>query len=165
VGAFISKGLERRYGHNHLHFITCSCHRRQPLLGAPQARDVFLEILNGVRNRYEFALVGYVVMPEHVHLLMSEPKTATPSIVMQVLKQDVSRVLQREKPNEPHSFWQSRFYDFNVWSQKKRNEKLNYIHLNPVKRGLVEDPKMWPWSSYRFYRYGEKCLCTPDPGP
>jgi putative transposase len=63
------------------------------------------------------------------------------------------------------SFWQSRFYDFNVWSKKKRIEKLNYMHMNPVKRGLVTDPKLWPWSSYRFYQYGEKNACKPDREP
>jgi hypothetical protein len=60
------------------------------------------------------------------------------------------------------SFWQRRFYDFNVWSRKKRIEKLNYMHMNPVKRGLVTDAKLWAWSSYRFYQYGEENLCTPD---
>jgi len=45
------------------------------------------------------------------------------------------------------SFWQRRFYDFNVWSWKKRIEKLNYMHMNPVKRGLVADAKLWAWSS------------------
>ncbi|MGA9999966.1 MAG: hypothetical protein WBQ04_07600 [Candidatus Acidiferrales bacterium] len=60
------------------------------------------------------------------------------------------------------SFWQRRFYDFNVWSRKKRIEKLNYMHMNPVKRELVADAKLWAWSSYRFYQYGEESLCTPD---
>ena len=48
-------------------------------------------------------------------------------------------------------FWQRRFYDFNVWSHKKRREKLEYMHSNPVKRGLVRRPQDWPWSSYAFY--------------
>jgi putative transposase len=60
------------------------------------------------------------------------------------------------------SFWQRRFYDFNVWSRKKRIEKLNYMHMNPVKRGLVAEAKLWAWSSYRFYQYGEENLCMPD---
>jgi hypothetical protein len=53
------------------------------------------------------------------------------------------------------SFWQARFYDFNVWTTKKRVEKLKYMHRNPVKRGLVESPEQWRWSSYRFYLLGE----------
>jgi putative transposase len=79
--------LERRYGHQHLHFITCSCYRRRPLLRTAWKRDVFLKVLDEVRARYQFWLLGYVVMPEHIRLLISEPKLGTPSTVMQVLKQ------------------------------------------------------------------------------
>jgi REP element-mobilizing transposase RayT len=82
--------LERRYGQRHLHFITCSCYQRRALLGTARKRDAFLKILDEVRTRYEFLLVGYVVMPEHIHLLISEPKIGTPSTVMQILKQRVS---------------------------------------------------------------------------
>ena len=59
-------------------------------------------------------------------------------------------------------FWQRRFHDFNVWSQKKRIEKLNYMHANPVKRGLVEHPKDWPWSSFSFYAKREPGLVRID---
>ena len=57
--------------------------------------------------------------------------------------------------DEPH-VWQTRFYDFNVWSERKRTEKLNYMHQNPVRRGLVLEPEQWPWSSYRSYAFGEE---------
>ncbi len=59
---------------------------------------------------------------------------------------------------EPRSFWQARFHDFNVYSEGKKKEKLNYIHANPVKRGLVNHPKDWPWSSWGFYYGGEVLL-------
>src|ERR1700677_1087550 len=85
------KKPERRYGQRHLHFITCSCYRRRRFLGTPRRRDVLLKILNEVRQIYQFALVRYVVMPEHIHLLISEPQTGTPSAVMQVFKQRISR--------------------------------------------------------------------------
>ena len=62
--------LERRYGQHDLHFITCSCYRRLPFLRTARARNAFLKILDGVRHKYIFALVGFVVMPEHIHLLM-----------------------------------------------------------------------------------------------
>jgi len=106
-------------------------------------------------------------MPEHIHLLLTEPEVANPSTVMQVLKQRTARaLLPRRKPNHPRqgnlfaggpqrrAFWQARFYDFNVWTTKKRVEKLRYMHRNPVKRGLVESPEQWRWSSYRFYLLG-----------
>jgi REP element-mobilizing transposase RayT len=88
--------LERRYGQHHLHFITCSCYRRRPLLGTARKRDAFLKILDEVRERYQFSLVGYVVMPEHIHLLISEPEVLNPSTVMQALKQRVARSLRRK---------------------------------------------------------------------
>jgi putative transposase len=169
------KGLKRVYGFGHLHFLTFSCYRRLPLLGAPEARNTFIEVLADVRGRYGFKLVGYVVMPEHVHLLMSQPARGTPSTVLQVLKQDVSGRRRRGAPAPGQrtslvgskgrlpQFWQSRFYDFNVWSQKKKVEKLAYMHLNPVKRGLVAHPKDWPWSSYAFYERRGEILIGMDP--
>ena len=173
--------LERRYGQRHLHFITCSCYRRLPFLRNSRKRGLLLKILNSVREKYQFSLVGYVIMPEHIHLLMSEPKISTPSTVMQVFKQRVSRALRAkarrrtsanqmrlwsaDPENAPKSFWQRRFYDFNVYTRKKRIEKLNYMHMNPVKRGLVAAPQLWLWSSYRFYQYGERSVCTPDREP
>jgi putative transposase len=140
----------------------------------------FLKILDEVRERYQFSLVGYVVMPEHIHLLISEPRLGNPSTVMQALKQRVARSLRgkgrRRNRNQlplwrdergamPRSFWQKRSYGFNVCSGRKGIEKLNYMHMNRVKRGLVTDPKLWAWSSYRFYQYGEKTGCTPDVEP
>jgi putative transposase len=161
-------GLHRIYGNYHLHFITCSCYRRLPFLKPARSRDRFLTILEQVRERHRFVVVGYVVMPEHIHLLVSEPEIGNPSTVMQVLKQRTARaLLPKRRPRDPRqsnlfdrdsaarAFWQARFYDFNVWSKKKRLEKLRYMHQNPVKRGLVESPEQWRWSSYRFYALGE----------
>jgi putative transposase len=89
--------LIRRYGRGHLHFITFTCYRRLPLLRSVRARNVFVQILGEVRDRYGFCLVGFVVMPEDIHLLISEPAKATPSTVVQVLKQRLSRRLRHKK--------------------------------------------------------------------
>src|SRR5215471_20924917 len=110
-------------------------------------------------------------MPEHVHLLVSEPQRGTPSAVLQKLKLRVARKLRKRRrsaptgqirlPFEEHgersrAFWQARFYDFNVHSDRKSIEKLNYTHANPLLRKLVKHPKDWPWSSWGFYtRVGE----------
>ena len=171
--------LKRIYGFGHLHFITFSCYRRLPLLRSARARNLFVRVLDQVRNEYGFKLVGYVVMPEHVHLLISEPARGNPSTVLKMLKQRVSRVLRR-KPRRRVStaqrsfpfvssvellpqLWQKRFYDFNVWSRKKKIEKLDYMHSNPFKRGLVDNPKHWPWSSYAFYQRRGEVLMPIDP--
>jgi putative transposase len=109
-------------------------------------------------------------MPEHVHLLFGEPARGNPSVVMQVLKQDFARRLLRQLRSEPDPrqselwdaslesghIWQRRFYDFVVFSEKKRVEKLRYMHRNPVKRALVLEPEQWAWSSFRHYAYAER---------
>jgi len=173
----MTKDLIRRYGRGELHFITFSCYRRMKLLSSPHARNSFVQILGEVRDRYGFTLAGYVVMPEHVHLLIGEPAKGTPSTVMQVLKQRVSRRLRRRRKARagqlelgfeggeglPARFWQRRFFDFNVWSLKKRVEKLEYMHMNPVKRGLVAHPKTWPWSSFSFCSNMKRALIRIDP--
>jgi putative transposase len=171
--SFMKNKLKRYYGRKELHFITFSCYQRKPLLGSAHARNVFVKILGEVRKRHPFSLVGYVLMPEHVHLLLSEPARGTPSKIVQVLKQRVSRVLRKKKRRSftgqlrlpfseeesgPKRFWQRRFYDFNVWSRGKRKEKINYMHANPVTRKLVKHPKDWPWSSWSFYEKRQEGL-------
>lgn len=165
----MTKGLIRYYGTQHLHFITCSCYRRQPQLHTPWRRNLFLKILEQARRKYRFVVHGYVLMPEHFHWLITEPELGDPSVVMKVVKERFTRQLnRRSKPmasaqsalwdSTPDPVWQKRFYDFNVWSERKRIEKLRYMHRNPVKRGLVIEPGQWKWSSFRAYRNGERGL-------
>ena len=148
----MTKGLERWYGGHDLHFITCSCYKRRPELGTGARRDLFLRVLERARQKYRFVVIGYVVMPEHFHLLITEPDVGDPSVVMKVIKERFTKLLHhggiRTAP-----IWQKRFYDFNVCTSKKRIEKLRYMHRNPVKRGLAEKPEDWDWSSFRAYAF------------
>ena len=159
-------GLTRYYGAGHLHFITCSCYHRHPWLGSAERRDLFLWVLEQMRQRYSFVVVGYVVMPEHFHLLISEPQDESPSTVIQAVKLGFVQRLPagrsggvnnsptsrtgREKwgtPEIPEApvtsgirrhIWQRRFYDFNVWTEHKRIEKLRHgllvVHPGPERR-------------------------------
>ena len=152
--AHVSPRPKRYYGGGELHFVTFSCYGRKPSLRDPATCDLFLEVLESTRRQYRFVVIGYVVMPEHVHLLVSEPQRADLSTALKALKQAVSR---RAGAVSSHgTFWYPRFYDLNVWSDKKRIEKLRYIHRNPVRRGLVASPEEWRWSSFRSYSLGEK---------
>ena len=119
-----------------------------PWLNSARRRDLFLSILEQARRRYRFVVLGYVVMPEHFHLLIGEPEEGDPSKVMQVVKQRFAqRVLRWRRKRRveqawlwksgPEHVWQARFYDFNIWCERKRVEKVRYMHRNPVKRGLV----------------------------
>jgi putative transposase len=166
------KNLKRCTGRKDLHFITFCCYQRRALLGSVRTRNLVIEILREVRAKYGFSLVVYVIMPEHVHLLISESPSASPAKVIQVFKQRVSRRMRGkerartqqlslrfpETATELRRFWQRRYYDFNVYSRKKLWEKLHYMHANPVEARLVRHPRDWPWSSWSFYATGEGIL-------
>ncbi|MGA3034997.1 MAG: transposase [Terracidiphilus sp.] len=143
------KGKRIRYQHTgEFHFLTFSCFRRRDYFAAAETKDLFEDALERVRKRHLFAVAGYVVMPEHVHLLVSEPKRAVLSKAIQALKLSVSK-RSGERP-----FWQAHYYDFNVSNHDKFVEKLRYIHRNPVGRGLVAKPEDWKWSSFGHYQTG-----------
>jgi putative transposase len=142
----------RRYPDAHcLHFITFSCYRRRKLLNTALARDQFVKMFERARKWYGFYVVAFVVMPEHVHLLMGEPERKTLTIAIQMLKQSVSR-----KFGEGH-FWQVRYYDDLVHTEEHRVEVMKYIHRNAVKRRLVKRPEDWKWSSFDHHATGVDC--------
>ncbi len=174
---FMPKGLKRYYGCGDLHFVTFSCHQRLPLLGTLRARNLFVQALRKIRELYKFLLVGYVVMPNHVHLLISESPKATPSLVLKVLKQRVSRDLRKPRGSAQAGQLRLPFTKGEKLSRvsgspdsmtstcgtKRLREKLEYMHANPVTRELVAHPKDWPWSSWSFYAKGEAGLISIDP--
>jgi putative transposase len=124
-----------------------------PLLDSLTAKGTFEQTLERVRVWYGCYIAGYVVMPEHVHLLISEPERSKLSVAIQMLKQITSQELRAKHLSR---FWQVRYYDFPVWSEAKRIGKLRYIHRNPVERGLVESPEDWKWSSFVHYATGRE---------
>jgi putative transposase len=105
-----------------------------------------------MRIRYQFCVIGYVVMPEHVHLLVGEPAKEPLAKALHALK------LSMSKRSSQRPFWLARYYDFNVYTARKHVEKLRYIHRNPVTRGLVKQPQDWRWSSFRHYATGERVI-------
>ena len=145
-------GLKRFQQAESLHFITFSCFRRLALLDAACARETFEAVLEQTRARHQARIYAYVLMPEHIHLLINEPPRILLAQFLKALKQISSRKLRgsREK------FWQDRYYDSNVHGERARSEVIRYIHRNPVKRGLVSEPEEWPWSSFRHYATGTR---------
>jgi putative transposase len=150
------RGLIRVQRAGDFHFVTFSCYRRLPHLRTTAARSLFERSLETMRARYELFIAGAacpepaerVVMPKHVHLLVSEPRRVLLAKALQALKLSVA-VQSRQRP-----FWQRRYYDFNVYTEAKYAEKLCYMHRNPVARGLVSQPNQWAWSSFRHYATG-----------
>jgi putative transposase len=122
-------------------------------------RDLVVAELEQRRRRFLFRVYGFVVMPEHVHLLVSEPERALVANAIQSLKIAVSKRSAhiRELDGQHAALWYKRYYDRNIRSYTDFLEKLRYIHRNPVKRGLVEKAEDWKWSSFRHYAAGEDC--------
>jgi putative transposase len=143
-------GLKRFQKAEALHFITFSCFHRLSLLETLGSREAVEPVLERTRARHQARIYAYVLMPEHVHLLMNEPPSILVAQFLKVLKQTTSRKLrgQREK------FWQERYYDSNVRGETARSEVIRYIHRNPVRRGLVASPGDYPWSSFNHYATG-----------
>jgi putative transposase len=144
-------GLERRHNLGHLHFITFSCHNRLPYLEAPKAKETLEQVIERTRSSHNFLLFAYILMPEHVHLLLSEPKTHSLSSTLRVIKGESSKLLKGKRTQ----FWQPRYYDFNVFTTRKFKEKIQYIHRNSVTRSLVSRPEDYRWSSFNHYAAGK----------
>lgn len=176
----------RHYSPGQLQFINSSTYRRAPLFPSDRFRRNFVATLAGVRKEMGFLLLGWVLMPEHFHLLIKPEPADTISTIMKRLKEDTAtqilRTLREQQQNpwcgkmlerlrlpstvhdESHyRLWQRRFYPFNVYSRKKRLEKLDYMHHNPVKRGWVKEAGDWAWSSWRFYFRHDASILEMDP--
>jgi putative transposase len=143
------KGLERRHGRGDLHFITISCYRHSHILRTPSACNTLQKILEETRQKYELQIHGYVFMSNYIHLPLADPENTKLATAIQVIKQRFSRTRTEE------FVWEPRYHDFNVFTESKRIEKLRYMHRNPIKAGLVDQPQDWPWSSFRAYALDE----------
>jgi putative transposase len=117
-------GLHRYRQGGGLHFITFSCYHRLKNLDTPAARNLFENALETVRERYRLAALAYVAMPEHVHLLLSEPACGSLAKAIQALKLSVA-VRSPERP-----FWQARYFDGNIHDEKACSEVIRYVHRN-----------------------------------
>lgn len=177
------KRLKRIEHPNHLRFVTFSCVDRLPLLSTPALRDRLISCIAESRLRHGFHLVSYVIMPEHVHMLVWPRLPQSPlSRVLSTIKQRFAqraisrwvelnaRILNRITDSEGcRQVWQrGGGYDRNVFSDDERLEKSAYIHYNPVARGLVRQPRDWPWSSAAWYegvREGAKLAMDPSRRP
>ena len=176
------------YGLNHVHFLTASTYRRARLFDSDRFRRHFVQTLSQLREHQHFRILGWVLMPGHFHLLLWPSGNANPSAIVQSLKERTAKfaLLQLHRNaarpwcagmldkfalpptvHRPSTYrvWQRRFYDLNIWGEKKRLEKLACMHANPVKRGLVDSPEEWAWSSFRFYFLGDSSTLPIDRMP
>src|ERR1700733_591744 len=129
-------GLKRFQRADALHFITFSCFHRLPFLQASEPKETFEAVLELTRARHQARIYAYVLMPEHVHLLINEPPCILLAQFLKALKQIASRRLKGDR----QQFWQERYFDANIRGETARSEVIRYIHRNPGKRALVASP-------------------------
>ncbi|MBN2559840.1 MAG: hypothetical protein JXQ75_02780 [Phycisphaerae bacterium] len=154
----------------HAHELTLSCHQGLPLLSKDRSRRWLIDALDRARRKWRFELWAYVIMPEHIDALLYPVGPAYDmSAILKGIKLSVSRravrflrtnapaFLERLKVTRPggraeHRFWaQGGGYDRNIHSEKAAWASVEYIHMNPVRRGLCDGPTDWRWSSARWY--------------
>jgi putative transposase len=180
--------LQHFYGENHLHYLTANIYRKARIFDSERYKRKFVQTLDDLRTELGFRIIGYVLMPEHCHLLLWPGPLANPSQIMQKLSERTANFILRnlrenlafpwcrkmlerfELPPSVHGHthyrvWNRRGYDMNLWSERKVQEKLNYMHNNPVKRGLVAQPGDWPWSSWRYYYLEDSSVLVMDRMP
>ena len=167
----------------HAHELTFSCYHGLPLLARDRTRRWFLDTLDQARTDHDFAVIAYVIMPEHVHLLLWPRREAYDMAeIRRTIKQPVARramrYLERHAPHwlerltrrrgerMERLFWQSGGgYDRNVTDRATLRVMVDYIHANPVRRALAARPVDWPWSSARWYAGDAAAGLVMDPWP
>ena len=154
---------------NLVHYVTCVTYRRVPVFRAEEACTRFIEALAETRDKDPFKLIGYVVMPDHIHLLANPLGLNVSTIVGRLKGRTASSILswlraQNHKTSltklalpkplrsgQTHAVWLQDFSAIDIWSHRFLRQKLHYIHMNPVRAGLCDHPAQWRWSSYHAY--------------
>jgi putative transposase len=144
------RGQKQVYGKGHLHFITCTGYQQQVRFGVEKHRDLFTQLLEEVRVKFRFDVVGYVVLPTHFHLLMTEPGVDTADNSVVTLRQRYGR-RYNNSARSTEQVWQTRYADTHVFEPDRITERLHFMHQEPVRLKLVESPTDWEWSSARAY--------------
>ncbi len=154
--------IRRVYGEGtYVHYVTFSCYKRRKLLSPDLCKKIMIGTLGSQLARQDGRCLGFCIMLDHVHAMVWFPKEHQISLCMNKWKdltsKQISAVYERdfapywEKLEDREAVWQRRYYDFNVYSERKMHEKLEYMHNNPVKAGYVKDICDWPWSSARWW--------------
>ena len=176
-------GLQRFHIEGHIYYITTVVYCRLPIFTRPTFVIPLFDSLNFYRYKQEYKLLGYTVMPDHIHLIIWPFGNSTVSDIMRDFKEFTAKRIIRQAEVEGiedwskafrqageetgrsnNKVWQDSFWDENIFTERFLRQKLNYVHRNPPRAGLVEGPADYPYSSYRNYEFGEEWLIEIDRG-
>lgn len=154
---------------NTFHYVTLVTYNRVPVFRAEQPCQIFVDTLEEVREKYPYKLIGYVIMPDHVHAIVNNRSGTISDWLRRVRGNSARKILgwlreeqqltslkklelaNPQKRNHTHAVWQKDPSVVDLWSPKFIRQKLNYLHLNPVRAGICDHPADWKCSSYRAY--------------
>ena len=147
------------------HYVTFTCYKRRKLLEPDVCKRIVIGTLTSQLSSQRGICIGFVLMPDHVHGLLWFPEENQISLAMNKWKElsslNISSTYEKQfnaywrTLDDTSAIWNRRYFGFNIFSDKKLREKLNYMHNNPVRAGLVKNPCDWPWSSARWYLRAE----------
>jgi putative transposase len=165
----------------HIYYITTVVYNRLPIFTHPSFIIPLYDSLSFYRHKQHFKLLGYVFMLDHIHLIIWPFGAATVSDIMRDYKKFTStRIIRqadvegisewirafrqagRETERSTNKVWQDSYWDVNIYTERFLRQKLNYVHRNPLRAGLVEKPEDYVYSSYRNYVFGEDWLVEID---
>ena len=145
--------IHRYYVPNAIVFITQVVDRRAPVFREPQHVELLRGVLGQVKELHPFAMLGYVFLPDHLHLLIRPTGESNFSDIMHSLKPHFTKQYKALLGiSGGMKFWQKRFWDHVIRDEHDFERHLDYIHYNPVRHRLVERPEEWPHSSYHYWR-------------
>ncbi len=153
---------------NNFHYVTTVTYKRLPIFRGVKTCEIFIEVLKEIREIHPFKLIGYVIMPDHIHLIlnpleekigaiMRKLKGKTAHLIVNWLKENnftesLNKLLIIGKnERQTHAVWQRDFSAIDLWSPKFLRQKLDYIHLNPLRAEFCDHPAKWKFSSYHAY--------------
>lgn len=154
---------------NTFHYVTLVTYERVPIFKSEEAREIFVNVLSETREKYSYKLIGYVIMPDHVHAIINNRSGSISDWLRRVRGNSARKILAwlrdddhlqslkklelslPQKRNHTHAVWQKDPSVIDLWSPKFVRQKLNYLHMNPVRAGLCQHPAEWKWSSCRAY--------------
>jgi REP-associated tyrosine transposase len=174
--------MEKRYRiEGSIYYITSVIYNRLKIFVQPSFIIPIIDSLNYYRYQYSCKILGYVIMPDHIHLLIFPQMEAALTDFMRDFKRFTSGRITRQAKVEgkkewvdrfeqagseteraEYKVWQDSFWEQMIYSENFLKQRLNYIHLNPVRAGMVKDAADYLYSSYRNYYLNDRQLIEID---
>ena len=140
----------RETGVGYTYHVSTRCVDQAYLLHREELKEIAIKVIENAKKKYNFSCFGFTIMDNHVHMIIQTVKEDNISIIMQVINKNIATQCNQVLDRTGH-FWGARFHSTLIKSDEQLYNTLIYLNLNPVKAGLVYDPKDWKWSSYNFY--------------